>query len=700
MTAYIIRSALCMVLLYGLYILILRKEKLFCFNRYFLIFAVIFSLTIPFVAIPVEYSSSDPSVSILTALDNLTLPVAEKSPEAVTPHVSPAPVSAQTFQENRPVADRSGAAGKSEILLVIYLAGLMIMVARFFRNILVMHRLSRRSEKIDLNWYKIALLDNLASPFSFLRTVFLDKKDYLCHRIPANVLKHELEHVRQSHSYDVIFYEILNTVFWFNPVVYMFGKAARINHEYLADEAVVKSNADIETYSGELIDFVRHRTLVPFACGMGSSLIKDRLLMLNTDTSSKGGNVRILTALSLSVVLMTLLSLRPAPAVTNDDISKKKTLYGNDIVIEEVFFRDQDFRPLKAAFVIDGRVLASGDTVRIDPVQVKNISILTGKKAVRRYGRDAKGGAVEISTYGGGKRSVPDSLLFKPRWVLNMKLPKETVSIPLSNLYSFSMWTYPVFPNQDRIRRWRTIDIMTRDYFRIRGVVIRKNGDPFPGAKVSSTGNPSIATADKDGRFLLEDVSKDAVVTVSSEGCEPLYFRAVFKMDLKITLDENSEPDFNIEVKNNLERDFSGRWKLTKGPDGEPYKGVDMIYDILQYNSDSVQIRRTSITENGKEFKSKAIFEFNTINVKDADGLNNSEQTVICTVAPDGKSFSVTNVMKSKIGLFEDYSRRETFSLSDDGSQMRIKYLYTQEDGSEKVNEIPAWVFERVKDEG
>ncbi len=697
MTAYIIRSALCMVLLYGLYGLILRKEKLFRFNRYYLIFAVIFSLTIPFVAIPVQYSSSDPSVAILAAFDNLTLPVAEMSLEAVTPQVSPAPVTAQTVQENSPVAGRPGAAGKSEILLIIYLAGLMIMVTRFFRNILVVHRLSKRSEKIDLSWYKIALLDNLASPFSFLRTVFLDKKDYLCHRIPANVLKHELEHVRQAHSHDVIFYEILNTVFWFNPVVYMFGRAARINHEYLADEAVVRNTDDIETYSGELIEFVRHRTLVHFACGMGSSVIKDRLLMLNTDTSLRGRNVRIVTVLSLSAILMTLLSLRPAPAVTNDDLSKKKTLYGKDIVIEEVFFRDQDFRPLKAAFVINGKMLTSDDTLRFDPVQVKNISILTGKKAVRRYGRGAKDGAVEISTYGAGKRSVPDSSLFKPIWVSNMKLPKEPVSIPVSNLYSFSMWTYPVFPNQDSIRRWRTIDIMTRDYFSIRGVVIRKNGDPFPGAKVSSTGNPSIATADKDGRFLLEDVRKDAVVTVSAEGCEPLYFRSVFKMDLKITLDENSEPDFNIEIKNHLDRDFSGRWKINKELSSASYGSTEIIYDISQYDSDSVLLRQSRILENGKEFKSKASYEFNTINVKDVSGINNSERTVICTVAPDGKSFSVTNVMKSKIGVFEDYSQRETFSLSEDGNQMRINFFHTQEDGSEKGEKGMALVFDRVK---
>jgi len=695
MTAYLIRSVLCMILLYGLYRLILGKEKLFSFNRYYLILAMVFSLTIPFVEIPVEYGSPDQQGGILTAFGNYTLPVAEKSPETVIPQALQSHNTAQTEGESRTVAERPGPADIGEILMVIYFTGLLIMIFRFLRNILVIHRLSRRSEKIDLDWYKIALLDNLAGPFSFLRTMFLDKNDYLSDRIPENVLNHELEHIRQAHSHDVIFFEILKTVFWFNPLVYLFEMAVRINHEYLADEAVINTSKDIGTYSGELIDFVRRRTPVTFACGMGSSVIKDRLLMLNTNTSRRVRDIRITAALSFSVVLMTLLSLRPAPATINDEGGKKKLPYGKDIVIEEVFFRNQDFRPLKAAFVIDGKRLASGDTVRIDPGQVKNISILTGRKAVRRYGRDAKDGAVEITTYAEGKRSVSDSSFFKPTWVLNTKLPGEPISIPLSNMCSFSMWTYPLFPNQDSIRRWRTIDIMTRDYYRIRGTVIRKNGDPFPGAKVSSTGNPSVAVADKDGRFILEDVWKDAIVTVSAEGCEPLYFRSVFKMDLKITLDENDGPDFNIEVKNNLDRDFSGRWKLSKEPDGELYKGVDMIYDILQYDSDSVQIWRTSITENGKEFKGKAMFEFNTINVKDAEGLNNSEQTVICTVAPDGKSFSVINVMKSKIGLYQDYSRRETFSLSDDGSQMRIQFVYSQEDGSEKVNNIPAMVFDR-----
>jgi hypothetical protein len=199
MTEYIIRSALSMILLYGLYRLVLGKEKLFRFNRFYLIFAVVFSLAIPFVAIPVEYGNSNPSGGILTALDNFTLPAAERSAETLPPQMLPASVTTQNDLTGNPVSFKPNPADIKAILLIIYFAGLVIMIIRFLRNILVVHRMARRSEKIDFNWYKIALIDNLAGPFSFLRTVFLDKKDYLSHRIPANVMKHELEHVRQSH---------------------------------------------------------------------------------------------------------------------------------------------------------------------------------------------------------------------------------------------------------------------------------------------------------------------------------------------------------------------------------------------------------------------------------------------------------------------------------------------------------------------
>ena len=87
---------------------------------------------------------------------------------------------------------------------------------------------------------------------------------------------------------------------------------------------------------------------------------------------------------------------------------------------------------------------------------------------------------------------------------------------------------------------------MTRDYYRIRGKVIQKNGEPLPGVMVTAADNPSKVITDKDGRFLVEDVRSGVMAELSAEGYEPLNFKVtdkVFTSDLTITLDRKNESD-------------------------------------------------------------------------------------------------------------------------------------------------------------
>lgn len=692
-----------MVLLFGLYSLILRKEKLFSFNRFYLIFAVVFSLSVPFVSIPVEIGSGPAAVEIAEIFNHNQLPDSYEYPGVPVQQnsITEETVFTETAVTNalpQPVQKQKGHDGIAVMLLIIYLAGLTLMSVRFVRNVMVVRRMLLKSEKIDQSWYRIALLDGLASPFSFMRTVFLDRQEYRKNRIPANVLKHELEHIRQAHSRDVIFFELMNVVFWFNPMLYLFGRAARINHEYLADEAVVRDSRDPETYEGELISFIRIKASVPFTCGLNSSMIKDRLLMLNTVTSCSGRKIRMVVVSVMSLLLLTLLSLRPAYPGTQDDRNRKKLLRAQDIVIEDVYFRGPDFNPEKALIVIDGKPLSFGDTVRFDPVEVKTISVRQGRDAIRKHGRDAKGGAVEITTYQNDLKSDPDSNYFKPTWTVNNRVPEWPVSIPVTNLRSLSLWTYPVFPEQDRIRRWRIVDFMTRDFYQIKGKVIRKNGDPFPGVKVSSTGNPVIARSDKDGRFLLEDVGEDAVVTVAGEECEPLYFRAFFRHDLTITLDRDSEPDFSLDSEGHLAVDFSGRWKRREMY-GIPPVESEYIYYVHQYDSDSVLIRHSMKGKGGREYKSETVYAFNTIRRVKTEPMDNVEVTLICSVSPDGRSFTETTNRKSTIGLFEDYLTKNTWSMSDDQNKLIISSFVSQGTGPDRERELPDMVFERMREE-
>ncbi len=399
---------------------------------------------------------------------------------------------------------------------------------------------------------------------------------------------------------------------------------------------------------------------------------------------------------------MSILSIRPAYPDTHDHkIIKGSTNNNQDIVTEEVYFRGTDFNSLKALFVIDGRTLGNEEMITVDLKQIKTIDILNGRKAIRKYGRSAKNGVVEISTYESDNKSVPDSLYFKPIFTINNKVPEGTLTIPVSNLFSLSIWTYPIFPNQDLKKRWRTIGIMTRDFYIIRGKVVQQNGEPIPGVMMTTIGNPYKVITDKDGRFLVDDVSSGIMVELSAEGYVPLNFKVtdkVFKSDLTIILDKKNESEQN---QNNIPisykiGDFSGRWKFNEelSKTFRPKK-TEYVYEIHQIESDSIMMNFTMIPENKKEFKSIDWYVFNTVK-KVIDESSALKYVLSCSINPDGQSFSVTTQMRSILGLFKENKRIETFSLNTDGKQLIIRTIDFPDNSSVTGEEIDKMVFDKI----
>lgn len=709
MTAFVIKSALCMVLFFGLYWLFLRKEKLFIFNRYYLIFSVVLSLTVPFISLPVSisypvriiYENSPVFREFLPGNSSEEAPQPEET-MTLQPGILPSAdfhAEVHTGQSVRlaDVSDNTTDPGK--IILIIYLSGVLLMMIRFLRNIFQVSRMLRKSEKIEYEWYQLALLDDKVSPFSFLRTIFLNKQDYAENRVGAGVLSHELEHIRQAHSFDIIFFEILHLAFWFNPVLFLYKRAARINHEYLADEAVVNGIPDIQIYANELVNFISHRLTIPYTSGFSPSMIKLRLLMLNTKTSRKGKIHRILLTLFMSVILIGSLSMKPE-LKDNENKRRRIAASNKDIIIRDVFFRNKDFNPLLSLVVLNGKELGPGDSITVEIRNIKTLNLLTDRKAKRKYGKDGKDGVLEISTYDTDKSSAPDTSYFKPLYTINGAVPDKGISIPVSNLYSVSMWTYPVFPNQDPGKRWRLMEIMTRDYYKIGGSVIRSNGDAIGDVKVSSTDNPSETRTGDDGRFMLSDINPGSVIELTAPGYSPARFevpKGIFNTDLAITLYRINEPDSDLIISDTGKKiiDFSGRWifnpELSKSRFPSNY---ERIYDIRQFDSDSILIQMTAKGVDGKVYNDKMKFVFNTIKID--TGRNKIYKFVTsCLVAADGQSFSVSNGSKSIIASFRKYKRVENYSLSEDGKQLIVRE-YSQSDPAFRNNfEIPPLVFDK-----
>jgi hypothetical protein len=137
----------------------------------------------------------------------------------------------------------------------------------------------------------------------------LNRDDYINGRIEKELLYHELEHVKQSHTIDIILIELVKIFYWFNPVHVLYDKAIRINHEYLADKGVISDDYDIESYIEKLIGFIVGKSNIPLTSGSNHSFTKKRLLMM-TKAKSKGFiyGLRISGTLSLTLVFFLLMS--------------------------------------------------------------------------------------------------------------------------------------------------------------------------------------------------------------------------------------------------------------------------------------------------------------------------------------------------------------------------------------------------------
>src|SRR5690606_4161130 len=109
-----------------------------------------------------------------------------------------------------------------------------------------------------LHGHKIVALDDDSVPFTFFNLIFLNPKKYTGEEIEI-LLKHEDVHIRQYHTIDLILYEIINILFWYNPLIYYLKNKLDENHEYLADKFVLATGTDRHNYINLLLNHTGYK---------------------------------------------------------------------------------------------------------------------------------------------------------------------------------------------------------------------------------------------------------------------------------------------------------------------------------------------------------------------------------------------------------------------------------------------------------
>lgn len=300
MTDFLIKSTIALCVLLGTYYLLLEKEKFHQFNRFFLLVSLIISFIIPFVTIEIIQEVASVASNNAVIPEQITANIVEK---------------------------------KISIYLIIgwILYGIVttVLLLRFVINLSKLIRKTKSGAKIKHQNATLVLLKEQTLPYTFLNFIFINEEEYESNKIEPELFTHELIHVNQKHSLDILLIEVMKTIFWFNPIFIFYKKAIQLNHEFLADEKVVKSHNNVSFYQNLLLSKANQSPIYYLASNLNYSVTKKRLIMMTTTTSPSRGFFKKTILLPLFTGLVYFLCTKTVAqeVKANNETAPKKSFY-------------------------------------------------------------------------------------------------------------------------------------------------------------------------------------------------------------------------------------------------------------------------------------------------------------------------------------------------------------------------------------
>lgn len=300
---YLVESGISLSLFALVYFLFLRKETFFNVNRWFLLVSVVFSAILPLLHIP--FYTPQP-----TMLAEVT----------VTPYVNL--LSTITIYGSEITQGAERFVLSYSMLGYLYLAGVAFFAVKLLIQIGMIVRLIVSNEVVAEGKTRLVFLDRELSPFSFLNYIFVSRN---LHETKGweKMIEHEQQHIRQGHTVDVLMLEVIAIVQWFNPFFWMFRRALRENHEFLADQAVIAHGTAPSWYKQILINqYVGDQIVI--ANNFNYSLIKTRIKMMSKIKSGKIANVKVLIGIVLAVCLVAVFACEQKKTEMPEKQTKEK----------------------------------------------------------------------------------------------------------------------------------------------------------------------------------------------------------------------------------------------------------------------------------------------------------------------------------------------------------------------------------------
>ena len=322
---YLLEANLYLCVFYAGYCLFLNKETHYTLNRIYLLLSCVVSFVLPVVQIgwlkPVETATKTiviiPQMAYQTTVQKLTV---------------------------QPTLTFNG------ILVYAYILGTIVLTTVLFIRLYQLVKLTKATKTLVNDKYKLINIEGSNTAFSFFNYLFIGTKTQ------ANniIIRHELVHIRQKHSVDIVFLELIKIINWFNPLVYLLQISLKTIHEYIADEQTVAQESDALSYSSFLVSNAYGLNGSPLAHSFFNyNLLKKRIIMLNQKRSGKLARLKYLVAVPICAGLLCastlvfsksygIIDLIPGHRIANQKPTNAQKSPSDTIKVDPIRIKKQD----------------------------------------------------------------------------------------------------------------------------------------------------------------------------------------------------------------------------------------------------------------------------------------------------------------------------------------------------------------------
>ena len=304
---YVLKSMVVLTLLYVPYLLMLRKESFFRFNRLMLLLIVAVSFLLPLLNIPIFDFGIHPF---------------ELKPEITVGMPTVTGIEGQTVSSTGKASVPSRGIDwltavswlyfiGMAIVSVIKLGKLILLNRRIHHGVLWSERLTHATTYCHCH---------PTVPFSWFRSIVISEEDYK--QNGEVIIRHELGHIRHHHSLDVMLMNICEVIQWLNPFIWMLSSSLRDIHEYEADDTVLRSGVEAREYMSLLMKKAIGSSSYAFANGFNHSLLKKRFTMMLRKKSNPWMRAKALYTFPVALIALGAFAtpLMNSPEETEDKV--------------------------------------------------------------------------------------------------------------------------------------------------------------------------------------------------------------------------------------------------------------------------------------------------------------------------------------------------------------------------------------------